>query len=89
MLPGTLARKEDRVFLLRCVLCHLFQRIVQGSNVRRHSQKRMNLLCGDRGDTHIVCVGCESHKNRRVEQIGDRRWWLENERFFCSILGRR
>ena len=45
MLPGTLARKEDRVFLLRCVLCHLFQRIVQGSIVRRHSQQCMNRLC--------------------------------------------
>ena len=79
MLPGTLARKEDRVFLLRCVSCHLFQRIVQGIIVRRHSRQCMNRLCGDRGDTHIVCVGCEKHKHRRVEQIGDRRRWFEDE----------
>ena len=79
MLPGTLARKEDSVFLLRCVLCHLFQRIVQGSIVRRHSRLCMNQLCGDRGDTHIVCVGCEPHKHRRVELIGDRRRWFEDE----------
>ena len=37
ILSGTLTCKEDRVFLLRCVLCHLIQCSVQGSIVRHHS----------------------------------------------------
>ena len=41
----------------------------------------MDRLRGDRGDTHIVCVGCESHKNRRIEQIWDRRRWFQSARF--------
>ena len=37
VLSGTLTCEEDRVLMLRCVLRHPIQRVVQGSIVRHHS----------------------------------------------------
>ena len=37
----------------------------------------MNRFLGDRSDTNIICVGCEPHKNRRIQKIWDRRRCLK------------